>query len=73
MDNYDMGDYVRHSSSYFVEKLDEFTGHTNYAACMLKLMEAQYDDYHDDYIAIPVLPLRMRYLFQKPHNARYDL
>lgn len=51
MDNYDLNDYVNHSSSYFVRKLDEFTGYTNYALTMLKVMETQYDDYHrEDYV-----------------------
>lgn len=52
MDNYDLNDYVNHSTSYFVRKLDEFTGHTNYAFSILKVMEAQYDDYHSDYIEL---------------------
>ena len=52
MDNYDLNDYVNHSTSYFVRKLDEFTGHTNYAASILKVMEAQYDDYHSEYISM---------------------
>ena len=49
MDNYDLNDYVNHSSSYFTKKLDEFTGHTNYAQVMLKVMYAQYRDYHDKF------------------------
>ena len=49
MDNYDLNDYVNHSSSYFVKKLDEFTGHRNYASVMLKIMEEKNKDTRDDY------------------------
>ncbi|MDO4649669.1 MAG: hypothetical protein Q4B26_13565 [Eubacteriales bacterium] len=44
--NYD--DYMRHSNSYFFKKLDEFNGNHNYAWAMIRLMEVQYNDYHND-------------------------
>ncbi len=48
MDNYDYDDFLKHSSSYYLSKLDEFNGNTNYAWSMMQLMEVQYNDYHDD-------------------------
>jgi len=53
MPNYSLGDYMNHSGSYFASKLDELTGHTNYASVMIQLMEAWFDDYHDDEICRP--------------------
>lgn len=48
MDNYKLSDYVNHSLSYFVKKLDEQNGNNNYAKGLLELIETQYKDYHDD-------------------------
>lgn len=53
IDTYEIGDYANHSVSYFASKLDEFTGHHNYASVMLHLMDTQYNDYHSDRIEIP--------------------
>ena len=52
MDNYEISDYMNHSLSYFVNKLDEFHNDNNYASVLLETIEAQYDDYHADYITI---------------------
>ena len=52
MDNYNLNDYVNHSSSYFAKKLDEFTGHKNYASVMFRVIDSQYTDYHNEYIEI---------------------
>lgn len=46
MDNYDLSDYVNHSSGYFASKLDEFNNDDNYAAIILELMQMQYEEYH---------------------------
>ncbi len=48
MDNYDYDDYMQHSLSYYLSKLDEFNGNINLAWGMIQLMEVQYNDYHDD-------------------------
>ena len=50
MDSYTFEDYAIHSISYFLQKLDEYTGDDNYAMTMMALMEFQYDDYHSDRI-----------------------
>lgn len=52
MDNYEITDYMNHSLGYFANKLDEHNGDNNYAASILQLMEAQFDDYHSDRIEI---------------------
>ena len=52
MDNYELSDYMNHPLSYFANKLDEHNGHNNYAASILQLMEAQFNDYHSDRIEI---------------------
>lgn len=52
MDNYKISDYMNHSLSYFAKKLDEQNGNNNYAASILQLMEAQFNDYHSDKIEI---------------------
>ncbi len=51
MDNYKISDYMNHSLSYFVQKLNEYTN-SNYAAAILELLQMQYEDYHDDYLHI---------------------
>ena len=48
MDNYDLSDYVNHSMTYYAMKLDEYNHDDNYATKILALMNAQYEDYHDD-------------------------
>ena len=48
MDNYEPSDYINHSQSYFIRKLDEYGGYENCAAGMIRLLQAQYDDFHDD-------------------------
>lgn len=53
MDNYDIVDYMNHSSSYFVKKLDEWNHDNNYAKSLLELIEMQYKDYHNDDIELP--------------------
>ena len=46
MDNYELSDYMNHSASYFVSKLDECHGDINYASTIMKLIERQFDEYH---------------------------
>ena len=48
MDNYQISDYINHSQSYFIRKLDEYIGRENYAADMIRLLQAQRDDFLDD-------------------------
>jgi hypothetical protein len=50
MDNYNLEDYINHSQSYFIKKLDEYAGTENYAGAMIELLQAQYEDYHNDEI-----------------------
>ena len=52
MDNYDLSDYVNHSSSYFIKKLDEFNNDENYAVTILEMIKLQYEDFHDDRITV---------------------
>ena len=47
MDNYEISDYINHSQSYFIKKLEEYSGQKT-AADMIRLLQAQYDDFHDD-------------------------
>ena len=46
-------DYMNHSQSWLYRRLDEFTGHVNYAETIFRLIQAQYDDYHSDRIDYP--------------------
>lgn len=48
MDNYSLADYPNHSYSYFLSKLDEANGDHNYAESIMKLMEAQREDWEED-------------------------
>ena len=48
IDNYSLTDYVNHGDTYFLQKLDEATGYTNYADVMWKLICVQRSDYQDD-------------------------
>lgn len=48
MDNYELTDYMNHSETYFLSKLDEFTGHTNYASVIWKLISVQRSDWERD-------------------------
>lgn len=48
MDNYTLADYPNHSYSYFLSKLDEVNGDHNYAESVLRLMEAQRDDWAEE-------------------------
>lgn len=52
MDNFDISDYYKHSDAYFLSKLDEATGHTNYAHVIWKLITLQRSDCLDDRIDI---------------------
>lgn len=47
MDNYEISDYINHSQSYFIKKLAEYSGQET-AADMIRLLQAQYEDFHDD-------------------------
>ena len=50
LDDYSLSDYINHSLSYFVHKLDEQNGNTNYAMGILNLIEEQRTDWaNDDY------------------------
>lgn len=53
MDNYGLSDYFNHSELYFLSKLDEYTGYTNYAQVIWKLITLQRSDWEDDKIDIP--------------------
>jgi len=53
MDNYSLEDYIKHSDTYFLSKLDEFTGHTNYAQVIWKLIALQRSDWEQDNVDIP--------------------
>lgn len=48
MDNYNLSDYVNHSMTYYAMKLDEYNQDDNYSTKILALMNAWYEDYHDD-------------------------
>lgn len=48
MDNYSLSDYVNHSMTYYAMKLDEYNQDDNYSTKILALMNAWYEDYHDD-------------------------
>lgn len=52
MDNYDISDYINHSQSYFIMRLDEYAGKGDKARAMMELMTMQYDDYHNEFIHI---------------------
>lgn len=53
MDNYTLSDYVNHSLTYYIKQLDEYNNDDNYAVTILSLMNAQYEDYHNDNISAP--------------------
>ena len=52
MDNYEISDYVRHGNTWFYSKLDEVSGHTNYARVIWKLITLQRSDWEKDDIDI---------------------
>ena len=52
MDNYELSDYMNHGDTYFYRKLDEASGHTNYAEVLWKLIALQRSDWEDDKIDI---------------------
>ncbi len=52
MDNYELSDYMNHGDTYFYRKLDEASGHTNYAKVLWKLIALQRSDWEDDKIDI---------------------
>lgn len=52
MDNYSLSDYMNHSDTYFLSKLDEYTGYTNYAKVIWDLITVQRSDYEKDNIDI---------------------
>lgn len=54
MDNYDISDYLEHGDTYFLSKLDEFTGYTNYASVIWKLIALQRNDNLKDEIDLPL-------------------
>ena len=61
MDNYTLDDYINHSDMYFLRRLDEYTGYTNYADVMWRLITLQrYDGLSDD-IDIPAEEYRPIY------------
>lgn len=53
MDNYSIEDYMSHGDTFFLSKLDEYTGRTNYAQVMWKLITLQRSDWEKDNIDIP--------------------
>jgi hypothetical protein len=53
LDNYDLSDYMNHSLTYLVSKLDEQNKDKEKAVVIMELIEMQYDDYHKQDITIP--------------------
>ncbi len=53
MDNYTLSDYMNHSSAYFLHKLDETAGDTNYASVIWKLIALQHSEWREKDIDIP--------------------
>ena len=53
MDNYSLEDYIKHGDTYFLSKLDEATGKTNYAQVIWKLIALQRSDWEQDNVDIP--------------------
>ena len=53
MDNYALEDYIKHSDAYFLSKLDEYMGNTNYAQVIWKLITLQRSDWEQDNVDIP--------------------
>ncbi len=51
MDNYTYQDYIEHNITYFEHKLNEHNNN-NEAVKMIGLIDLQYDDYHDNSIAV---------------------
>ncbi len=54
MDNYSLEDYVNHRDTYFLSKLDEFMGKTNYAQVIWKLIALQRSDWEQENMDIPI-------------------
>ena len=54
MDNYSLEDYVNHRDTYFLSKLDEYTGKTNYAQVIWKLIALQRSDWEQENMDIPM-------------------
>ncbi len=52
MDNYDLSDYINHSQSYFIAKLNEYIGQKGRSNPIFELIQMQFDDYHDEYISV---------------------
>lgn len=52
LNNYDLSDYMNHSLTYFVSKLDEHNNEQGQAVIVLELIEMQYDDFHRQDIEI---------------------
>lgn len=60
MDNYELSDYINHSDKYFLRRLDEYTGHTNYAQQIWDLISLQREDWKKedvDYSSETYLPI----------------
>ena len=53
MDNYSLEDYIKHGDTYFLSKLDESAGKTNYAQVIWKLIALQRSDWEQDNVDIP--------------------
>lgn len=53
MDNYALSDYMNHSSAYFLRRLDETAGDTNYASVIWKLIALQRSDWREKDIDLP--------------------
>lgn len=52
MDNYTLADYINHGEDYFCRKLDEYSGYTNYAATLWRLIDLQRNEYQDSKIEL---------------------
>lgn len=54
MDNFAPADYMRHGDTWFLRRLDEAAGYTNYAEVLWKLIDLQRSDWESDKIDIPI-------------------
>lgn len=54
MDNFALSDYMRHGDTWFLRRLDEATGYTNYAKLIWKLIYLQRSDWESDRIDLPI-------------------
>lgn len=63
MDNYSLEDYIKHRDTYFLSKLDEFMGKTNYAQAIWQLITLQRSDWEQENVDIPMEEYHLIYDF----------